>query len=223
MKIRTLLALSPAFALALGTTLNARTVETLTFEGLQDEEPINNFYNGGTGGMGSSGGPNYGIAFTSDSLALISKDAGGTGNFSSMYLPSGHTIGFFLSGAGDTMNVAAGFTTGFSFYYTSPYYVGTVNVYSGLNGTGTLLATLTLPETNPNIGSYAYDDWQPSGVSFAGTAESAIFTGVANQVGFDNITLGSSTPTPSAPDGGATASLLGLALLGLAGLRRKLS
>ena len=53
---------------------------TLTFTGLQNVEPINNFYNGGTGGFGSTGSTNYGIAFSSDSLAVISRDDGGTGN-----------------------------------------------------------------------------------------------------------------------------------------------
>src|SRR5262245_60609999 len=92
------------------------SVVTLTFEGLQNLEPIESYYNGGLGGFGSGPGPNYGIVFTPDSLAVISAAAGGTGNISN--LPSGDTAAFFLSGSGDTMNVAAGFTTGFSFYYS---------------------------------------------------------------------------------------------------------
>ena len=41
----------------------------------------------------------------------------------------------------------AGFGTNFSLYYTKPTYdtaPGYAAIYSGLNGTGTLLATLTL-------------------------------------------------------------------------------
>jgi len=41
------------------------------------------------------------------------------------------------------MDVAAGFTTGFSFYYSSAD-AGSVDVYSGLDGTGTLLASVPL-------------------------------------------------------------------------------
>ena len=40
----------------------------LTFEGLQNNEQVLNFYNGGSGGSGSGPGPNYGITFGSDSL-----------------------------------------------------------------------------------------------------------------------------------------------------------
>src|SRR5208282_5356033 len=99
-------------------------VPILTFEGLKDSEPILNFYNGGYGANGSGKGPNYGITFEGQSLAIISRlttivsPAGqttGTGNFSNA--PSGITVAFFLSGTGVVMNVAAGFTTGFSVYY----------------------------------------------------------------------------------------------------------
>jgi hypothetical protein len=168
---------------------------TLTFEGLKDQEEILNYYNGGTGSLGSGPGPNYGIAFGADSLALISAAHGGSGNFT--YSPSGDTIAFFLSGPGDIMDVAAGFDTGFSFFYTSPYYTGSVTVWDGLDGTGTLLATLNLGLTpsscSTGTGS-AYDCWLPVGVSFAGLAKSVVFSGTANYIGFDNITLGSSTP-----------------------------
>ena len=82
----------------------------LTFEGLKDNEAILDFYNGGTGSLGSTG-TNYGVRFGADSRALIDLDAGGSGNFANE--PSPHTIAYFLSGAGVLMNVAAGFDTGF--------------------------------------------------------------------------------------------------------------
>lgn len=195
----------------------AQATVVLDFAGLKDQEPIDNYYNGGFGGLGSGPGPNYGIAFTSDSLALISSDKGGTGNFS---LNPGVNIAFFLNGAGDTMNVAAGFTTGFSFYYASPFYSGSVGVYDGLNGSGNLLATLSLANTpgycDPN---HAYSCWVAQGVTFAGTAESVVFSGVANYIGFADITLGSKNPGSPEP---GTLIMLGSGVLGLAGvLRRK--
>src|SRR5271165_4567000 len=86
----------------------------LTFEGLQNLEPVANFYAGGSGGFGSGPGPNYGITFGSNALAIVSEAVGGTGNFDGA--PTMPTALFFLSGSGDVMDVPAGFTTGFSFY-----------------------------------------------------------------------------------------------------------
>ena len=48
----------------------------LTFEGLQNTEHVNQFYNGGTGSLGSGPGTNFGIQF-SNAVAFIDSDAGG--------------------------------------------------------------------------------------------------------------------------------------------------
>lgn len=201
-----------AFLLAMLATTSRADVVTLTFEGLGDNEQVLNYYDGGYGGNGSGPGPNYGITFGSDSLALISSADGGSGNFSNN--PSGDTILYFLSGPGDVMDVPAGFTTGFSFYYAA-YYSGSVSVYSGLDGGGSLLANLTLPVT-PN----PYTVWVPFGVTFAGTAESVVFSGSANYIGFDNITLGSSTPGVPEPSTFILAGLGGIAVIGYDRRRR---
>lgn len=68
-------------AFVLCSAAQGRASITLTFEGLQDNEQVLNYYNGGFGGNGSGPGPNYGITFGSDSLAIISTAAGGNGNF----------------------------------------------------------------------------------------------------------------------------------------------
>ncbi len=202
------------------TSANAATV--LTFEGLANDETVNNYYNGGLGGSGSGPGPNYGITFESNALAIISNQDGGSGNFAGN--PSGDTIVFFLTGSGDVMNVAAGFTTGFSFYYSAINAPGTVTVYSGADATGTVLATLSLPVTasqagNAVCGSDQFCPFVPFGVTFSGTAMSVDFSGTANQIGFDNITLGSSTPMSGNSPEPATYALMGAGLLA-AGLFR---
>jgi hypothetical protein len=201
-------------------TANADIV-TLTFEGVGDEASINDFYNGGTDSMGNSG-INYGINFSSNSLGLIASDSGGSGNFIGALAPSPVTVAFFLSGAADTMNVAAGFTIGFSFFYDAPTTGGnSVFVYDALGGAGgggNVLGSLLLPSTGEGYPAHL---WVPIGVTFSGTAYSVDFGGVANQVAFDNVTLGSNIPGGGEVPEPATMLLLGSGLVGLAGYARK--
>ena len=197
---RPVFALAAAAALLVGLIVGGRgaqasTALVLDFEGLGDLERILNFYDGGFGGFGSGPGPAYGISFGPDALALIDADAGGSGNFANE--PSANTIAFFLTGPGVVMNVNNGFTTGFSFFYTSAR-VGTVTVYDGPNGTGNVLATVPVEKQFNTCGAPdptgAFSCWTPVGVTFSGTAFSVNFGGVWNQTGFDDITLGSATP-----------------------------
>jgi hypothetical protein len=70
-------------------------------------------------------------------------------------------------------------------------------VYDGLNATGNVLATLDLPTTPAGGAPDPTGDFSPLvpiGVTFSGTAHSIDFGGTVNQVGFDNITIGSGTP-----------------------------
>ena len=184
----------------------AQSTATLTFEGLADFETVSQFYNGGTGGNGSGPGTNYGVSFSSNSLALIDSDAGGGGNFGGE--PSPDTVMFFLSGTA-VMNVNAGFTTGFSFYYAAVNVPAMVTVYDGPNATGNVLATLALPMT-PNNGAPdptgGFSPLLPIGIAFSGTARSVDFGGSVNQVVFDNITLGASTPGGGEPPATTCAS-----------------
>jgi hypothetical protein len=178
---------------------------------IAEPEPVGSYYAGGTGGFGSGPGPNYGITFGPDTLAIIDGSAGGTGNTG--HDPSGHTVAFFLTGPGDVMDKPSGFTTGFSFYYSAPFFTGSVTVWSGLDGTGTELASISLPLTPNGAPGPNYSVWVPAGVAFSGTAMSAIFSGTADYIAFDNITLGSASPAPEP----ASLTLLGLGACGLLG------
>jgi hypothetical protein len=171
---------------------NRDAVIVLTFEGCGNLDAILNFYNGGTSSQGNSG-TNYGVSFGPTSLSLIDADAGGSGNTGNE--PSGETVLFFLE-TNAVLNVAAGFTTGFSFYYAAPYYDGHVYVYDGLDGTGTLLGDLYLPINGPGSGdpNGVYSNWSVASVPFAGTAKSIVFGGTPDYIVYDDVTFGSVTP-----------------------------
>ena len=198
----------------------------LNFAGLNgnsEEQPLD-YYNGGAGGLGSTGGTNYGISFGSDALAC-SGQPGGICNTAQIPGGAGANTLFFLTGPGDIMNIAGGFTTGFSFYYSAANNPGSIGIWSGLDGTGTLLQTLALPVTGDGSGTAGcfgtnFCPYTPIGVTFAGTAESVNFTGTANQIGFADITFGSSTAGGNVPEP-VTLVLLASGLLGFSASRRK--
>lgn len=184
-----------------------RDVIVLDFEGVGNQLPIGDFYNGGAG-------PDYGIYFGGNTLGIIDADAGGTGNFANE--PSPNSCMFFLEGGASTMNVPAGFTTGFSFYYTSSGQI-TVNVFDDVDGAGNLLATQSFPANymlncsgDPN-GDFCH--WDAVGLGFSGTAKSVAFSGAANQCGFDDVTFGSITPGPVATPVTNWALFIGIGLI----------
>jgi len=215
-----------ASAAMLAFSANA-AVNVLDFVGLQSGEQVLDFYNGGTGGNGSTGGANYGISFGSDSIACTDYDHNGC-NTNLIPGGPGAQIVYFLSGPGDVMNVAGGFDTGFSFYYSAIAYTGTVTVYDGVDGTGNVLATLNLGLT-PNAGDPAchgagYCPFTAAGVTFAGTARSVNFSGVADYIGFADITLGSSNaggPPPIPEPANIGLMMAGLAVVAGAARRRR--
>jgi hypothetical protein len=208
-----------ALLLSAGTiavTAAAQAAVVLDFEGIGHLGQVGDFYNGGAG-------PNYGISFSSNSLICLDQDAAGGGcNIANE--PSGEAGMFFLSGGAATMNVAAGFEDGFSFFYTAAV-AATVRVYDGLNGTGNLLAVLQLSAQNSNncVGdpNGSYCNWTAVGVEFDGIAKSVDFGGTANFVVFDDITVGAAIPGETTVPEPMTLTLLAGGLGALAAVRRR--
>lgn len=204
--IRNILAIS---TLTAASAASNSAVIVLDFEGVGDNANINDFYNGGTDSLGNSG-TNYQIGFGTNTLGIVDQDAGGGGNFANE--PSPDTIMFFLTGTA-ILNYAPGFQNGFSFFYTSST-VASVFVYDGLNATGNILTTLNLSSQHDDncsgdpTGSFC--NWTGVGGAFAGIAKSIDFGGTVNQIGYDDITFGSSTPGGPTPVNAPTSLLLAL-------------
>lgn len=229
----------------------AAEAQVLNFEGIGSTTVLDlpfilSFYNGGTSSIGTSG-TNYGISFSDNAVELClntltitcsNTSRGGVGDPGSQH----GALGFQSSGL-QFVTLAAGFTTGFSFYYADFLYTGArFTVYDGIDGTGSALASLLLgltPDGETACSGYSAgfgklgSDFCPyvaAGVTFSGTAKSVVFSGVlAEEITLDDVTFGSSTPGQLGGGPGsvvpepATMTLMATGLVGIvgAGLRRR--
>jgi PEP-CTERM motif len=191
-----LFAAAPAFA------------TTIDFEGVTSFASINDFYNGGTDGAGAAG-PNLGFSFTGDALGFVND--GISAGFSNAPSPIGVMAPV---GPDATLNVAAGFKDSVGFFY-SVATPGTVAVYDGLNGTGTLLGSVSLGNNAQSNGcsDSAFCNWTQTLINFSGVARSVTFGGAASNA-FDNISV-TPVPEPSA------IVLMAVGLVGLVLSRRR--
>jgi len=163
----------------------ASSVELLNFTGLQDGQSVQNFYNG----SGVAATPNFGITFSTNFVGLLPASMGGSGGFGPN--PTLNPYIYINNNSMGVMNVAAGFSSGLNFFYAS-LANETVTIWSGLNGSGTQLASITLSASC--AGSVTSCIWFDTGFKFSGTAQSVTFTapGGIQGIALADITLGQS-------------------------------
>jgi hypothetical protein len=121
----------------LTTSASSGTV-LLDFEGVGNFFQVLGYYDGD-----ERGGPDYGVVFGEAFAGLVDSDAGGSGGIANE--PSNSTVASFFEGTDTTVTVLGGFTQ-MSFQYASDVALE-VSVYDGPAGTGSVLATGTLPPT----------------------------------------------------------------------------
>jgi hypothetical protein len=205
---------------------------TLTFGGQVNATNINTFFDGGTDAYGTAGGAanNAGITFTTPAEFLNAGYNGtgfngGTGRFENV--PSGATGVLYMASTPTTtsaiLNDASGFS-GISLNYSlldnTSTYGSTIDLYSGLNGTGNLVGTLTLTAAGTTVACATHTDefctWSSANnQALTAEAESAVFTGDARTyTEFDSVAL--TTPLPAA----VWLLLSGLGGLGVLARRR---
>jgi hypothetical protein len=209
---------------------------TLPLGNLRSGANIDSYFVGGNDSVPTDGtGPDLGFTFSSNATAQ--KAGSSQGRFENEPSTQGEVLFFSSStSAASTMDFAAGFT-GLSFDYsiagnnsnlgsTAAYNSGTVDIWSGLNGTGMLLDTLMLtPVSNPvacQTHGDSYCNWSlaTTGTTNFGTAESVTFgpNAVSSVTEFDDVQL---SPSPVPVPLPAAAWLMVSGIAGLGGLARR--
>jgi len=148
-------------------------VVVIDFDNLVNNVYVNTYYAGGSDSLGHVGGADQGISF----VGFVT--ASGAGASSSPNYA-------YANGAAGLINVLDGFTAlNFSYGTMAP---ATISVYSGLNGTGTLLGTGVF---NGNAMAFA-----PGAVAFSGLAHSVRMTATPSHAALDDVAFTMAAPIP---------------------------
>jgi len=143
---------------------------------------ILNYFNGGADGHGAVG-PADGVVFGSTAV----QDLAGTSAGKFENAPSAGVLYVtFSSTVAGVMNVAGGFSAlslAYSLLNNSSTYASTIDLYSGLNGTGSVVGTLSLsPSSSPVSCTNPKDEfctWQTATAHMTGIAASVVFANAA--------------------------------------------
>lgn len=201
--------LAAAALLALGAATPAFATTTFDFEAVTSFASIADFYNGGADGAGKVG-PALGVSFGGDALGLAN-------DFDTYFTHAPSPIGVMTPvGSDSALNAASGFANSISFYYASNTAIaGGVQVWSGLDGTGSLLRSFDLA-ANAQSGctDSAFCHFDVLSGAFDGIARSVTFGNAANAAAFDNVTV-AAVPEPS------SVAMMVAGLVGVAAVARR--
>jgi len=166
----------------------ANSAVSFTFSGLSNNEQALNYFSGGYGSLGSGPGPNYQITF--------SPGAGIVGRAKGNLLAGNGTI---------VMDVHTEFANSFKLAYVT-LAPEVVSVWSGYDGSGFLLATMTLI---PNGWCHAltHCGLAHAGVPFPGTGASVTSSGAGGGFGIGSIKLGTRYWTKPLAGASSTAAI----------------
>lgn len=189
-----LLSAAPAFSL------------TLDFQDVGGYNFVQEYYNGGTNDAGLTG-TNYGVSFGLDVLGITNDEY-------FTYYDNAPNAGVIAAvGADSALSFTTGFSGAVSFHYSATA-ATTVTVFSGLNGTGSALATFQLAANDGACTEeLPFCSWSLASLNIGGVGHSIQFGDSAGVAGFDNITV-AAVPVPA-------AGWLMLSALGGLGLARR--
>ena len=205
---------APAVLLALGAATPAFAATTIDFDAVTSFASIADFYDGGTDSAGAAG-PALGLRFGGDAL-VVANDAAFT-YYAGAPSP---TAVMTAVGGNSALNAVAGLSNGISFYYSATATVlNGVQVWSGLDGTGSVIASFNLTANNPaagcNGGDTSFCRFDLLAGSFSGVAHSVTFDS-SGVTAFDNVTV-TVTPVPEP----TTFAMMAIGLAGLAFAARR--
>lgn len=174
---------SAAFALLAcsATAANAQSINFDTLDLSDQEWPnVDYFYDGGR--TAGHWGPHYGVTFQPDAWQVF----GGIAENPSIFVVALKNAAW--------ISASNGFSDKFSFRYGT-FGNATLSIYSGMDGTGSLLAERTFGQNMSNTSSTS--TWSSASIDFGGLAHSVVIRSNPDEgFGIDDITFGA-VPEPA--------------------------